>query len=89
MAPKSMPYWKGLIETRVHARRHFQFSSNPFVEKGMVVKRMYFAGLEYIERIKDWTRVLLFPRAKKPKQKNSSSDQTRTTLTSCDTCLSH
>jgi hypothetical protein len=37
MAPKSMPYWKGLIETRVHARRHFQFSSSPLVETGMLM----------------------------------------------------
>jgi len=37
MAPKSMPYWNGLIETRVHARMHFQFSSKPFVAAGMLV----------------------------------------------------
>jgi hypothetical protein len=29
MRPKSIPYWKGDMDTRVQARRHFQFSSNP------------------------------------------------------------
>lgn len=29
IAPKSIPYWNGLIDTRVHAARHFQFSKRP------------------------------------------------------------
>jgi hypothetical protein len=36
IAPKSMPYWNGLMETRVHARIHFQFSSNPVVTSVMM-----------------------------------------------------
>ena len=37
MAPKSIPYWNGLMETRVHARRHFQFSSKPDVAGAMLM----------------------------------------------------
>jgi hypothetical protein len=29
MRPKSMPYWKGDMDTSVHASKHFQFSFNP------------------------------------------------------------
>jgi hypothetical protein len=36
MAPKSMPYWKGDMETRVHAARHFQLERRLEVRSGMV-----------------------------------------------------
>jgi hypothetical protein len=34
-----MPYWKGLMETRVHAKMHFQFSSRPVVTAGGMLKQ--------------------------------------------------
>lgn len=40
MAPKSMPYWNGLIETRVHAKMHFQFSSRPVVTAGGMMEQL-------------------------------------------------
>jgi hypothetical protein len=36
IAPKSIPYWNGDMETRVQARRHFQFSRRPLVIAGML-----------------------------------------------------
>jgi hypothetical protein len=36
MAPKSMPYWKGDMETSVHARRHFQLERRELVRSGIV-----------------------------------------------------
>jgi hypothetical protein len=40
MAPKSMPYWKGDMETRVHAAKHFQLDRRLEVRSGMAAVLM-------------------------------------------------
>jgi len=45
MAPKSMPYWNGDIDTRVHAAMHFQLERRLLVKSGMAAGLRRFVAM--------------------------------------------
>jgi hypothetical protein len=86
MAPKSIPYWNGDIETRVQARIHFQFSRRPLVMADMLTDHRFTAYVMSVDVDREQSRLFSIERIRRLEDtRRSASTRQDMCCTSCKT----